>query len=287
MTVPTPVGYDAERLAAFDRLNEIRLSAGLGMLAQSTQMDQAAQAHAEWMVANDAFTHDEQMGTPGFTGTSWVKRDEAFGYAPTTGSEVIVADTGGAQGVDLLVNSLYHRCALLAIEPDDVGIGWTERTAAGFFTPLVVDLTRPGTDVVRGLGQQAQASINGVSVWPIDGARGVPVRLGNETPNPVPAQDVLTLGTPASITIGESKSLFADSFVVTHHESGSVVPTQVLTNQSDPNFLIPHSFMAVVPLVALAPNTRYDVAFSGSTVDFGATAHVSLARNWSFTTGAQ
>ena len=33
LTVPTPVGYDADRLAAFKRLNEIRLSAGLGMLA--------------------------------------------------------------------------------------------------------------------------------------------------------------------------------------------------------------------------------------------------------------
>ena len=70
MTVPTPVGYDADRLAAFNRLNEIRLSAGLGMLAQSTRMDQAAQAHAEWMVANDSFTHEEVVGTVDFTGVN-------------------------------------------------------------------------------------------------------------------------------------------------------------------------------------------------------------------------
>jgi uncharacterized protein YkwD len=287
MAVPTPAGYDAERLAAFNRLNEIRLSARLGMLAQSAQMDRAAQAHAEWMVVNDSFAHEEQLGTPGFTGTDWARRDEVFGYAPSTGSEVIAADTGGAQGIDVLVNSLYHRCALLAIEPDDVGIGWTMRAAAGFSTPLVIDLTRPATDAVRGLGQQAQPSANGVSVWPLDGATVVPIRLGNESPNPVPAQDVLTLGTPVSITIAESRSIVATSFVVTRHASGDVVPTQVLTNQNDPNFLIPHSFIAAVPLTALAPSSRYDVTFLGSTADFGSTSAVPFARTWSFTTGTQ
>ena len=82
LTVPTPVGYDADRLAAFNRLNEIRLSAGLGMVAQQTQMDQAAQAHAEWMIANDAFTHEEVEGTPGFTGTNWPSVTSSFGYVP-------------------------------------------------------------------------------------------------------------------------------------------------------------------------------------------------------------
>ena len=90
LTVPTPVGYDADRLAAFNRLNEIRLSAGLGMLAQNTEMDQAAQAHAAWMVANDSFTHDEVAGTPGFTGANWASGIEAFGYVPVEGAEVMV-----------------------------------------------------------------------------------------------------------------------------------------------------------------------------------------------------
>src|SRR4051812_9890631 len=34
LSVPDPVGYDEDHLAAFNRLNELRLSAGLGMFAQ-------------------------------------------------------------------------------------------------------------------------------------------------------------------------------------------------------------------------------------------------------------
>ena len=75
LAVPRPVGYDADRLAAFDRLNEIRLSAGLGMLAQNAAMDRAAQAHADWIIANDSFTHEEVLGSPGFTGVNWWERD--------------------------------------------------------------------------------------------------------------------------------------------------------------------------------------------------------------------
>ena len=286
LTVPTPVGYDADRLAAFNRLNEIRLSAGLGMLAQNTMMDQAAQAHAQWMITNDSFTHDEVAGTPGFTGENWARRDEAFGYVPIEGSEVMAQGEASA-GVDVLVNSAYHRAALLAFEPVDVGIGWTDGTAANVLTPLVIDLTKPGFDTIRGAGQSAQPSIDGAAVWPLDGARDVPLRLGNEIPNPVPTQDVLTLGTPASITVAEGKTISATQFTLTNSATGSVVPTHLLTNANDPNFATPESFIAAIPLAPLSAGTSYRVVFSGSTSQFPTGAIQSVSRTWSFTTGSQ
>ncbi len=287
LSVPTPVGYDADRLAAFDRLNEIRMSAGLGMLAQSGQMDQAAQAHAAWIIANDSFTHDEQAGTPGFTGTNWAQRDEASGYVPLSGAEVMSASGHGADGVNALVNGVYHRAALLAFEPVDVGIGWSALAATSVSMPLVIDLTEPGADPVRGRGQSAQASINGVATWPPDGAKDVPVRLGLESPNPVPAQDVLTLGTPASITVEADKTITTTTFVMTNGLTGVAVPTRLLTNANDPNFSIPQSFVALIPLTVLEPNTRYQVAFSGSTTLFPSGTIGMVSRQWSFTTAAQ
>jgi uncharacterized protein YkwD len=287
LTVPAPVGYDAERFAAFNRLNEIRLSAGLGMLAQNTMMDQAAQAHAEWMVANDSFTHGEVAGTPGFTGENWARRDEAFGYVPVEGGEVMSSGASGAAGVDALVNMVSHRSAMLAFEPVDVGIGWFGETSASVSTPLVVDITRPGTDAIRGLGQVAQPSIAGACIWPLDGARAVPLRLGREVPNPVPTQDVLTLGTPASVSVEASRTISATRFTLTNTATGAVVSTQLLTNKNDPNFLIPESFVAAVPLAPLSPNTTYQVVFVGSAVQFGSAAAESVSRTWSFTTGAQ
>jgi uncharacterized protein YkwD len=284
LTVPTPVGYDADRLAAFNRLNEIRLSAGLGMVAQNTMMDQAAQAHAEWMVANNSFVHDEAAGTPGFTGENWARRDEHFGYVPVEGSEVI-AQGSAAAGVDLLVNMAYHRAAILAFEPVDVGVGWWGASAATVLTPLVLDITRPGTDTVRGLGQVAQPAIRGAAVWPVDGARDVPLRLGNEIPNPIATQDVLTLGTPVSVTVERMKTISSTQFTLANSSTGAVVPTRLLTNQNDSNFLIPESFIAAIPLAPLAANTTYRVDFSGSTVQFPTGAVGAVTRTWTFTTG--
>ena len=287
LTVPSPVGYDAERLAAFNRLNEIRLSAGLGMLAQSRPMDQAAQAHADWVIANDSFTHEETAGTPGFTGLNWPRRDEAFGYVPIEGVEVMTGPVHGAQGVDLLINTLYHRAGMLAFEPVDVGIGWSGGVAPNVSMPLVIDITRPGMDVARGLGQASQGSIHGVEVWPVDGARDVPLRLGLEIPNPVPSQDVLTLGTPISIIVDEIKTISVTTFIVMDGASSTVVPTQVLTSRNDPNLFVPASFAAAIPLSALAPNTTYRVAFSGSAVDRLSGTFQQIDRAWSFTTAAQ
>ena len=287
LSVPTPVGYDADRLAAFNRLNELRLSAGLGMLAQSTAMDQAAQAHAEWMVANDSFTHDEVAGTPGFTGLNWPRRDAAFGYVPVEGAEVMTGPAHGAHGVDLLINTVYHRAGMLAFEPVDIGIGWTDGAAANVSMPLVMDITRPGTDTTRGLGQDAQANIHGVEIWPVDGARDVPLRLGLEFPNPVLSQDVLSLGTPASITVAETKTISAASFVMTNSSTGAIVPVRVLTNTNDPNFLVPESFIAAIPLAILAPDTTYEVAFSGSAVERVSGSTEAINRTWMFTTTSQ
>jgi uncharacterized protein YkwD len=286
LTVPDPVGYDADRLAAFRRLNEIRLAAGLGQLAQSTAMDQAAQAHADWIIANDSFTHDEVEGTPGFTGTTWPRRDEAFGYVPVEGTEVMTGPVHGARGVDVLVNTVYHRAGMLAFEPVDIGIGWAAGAATGVAMPLVIDLTRPGLDATRGLGQSAQPRLHGVETWPVDGARDVPLRLGAEIPNPVPSRDVSSLGTPASVTVDETRTLSVATFTLTNIASGVIVPAQIVTSRNDPNLLVPASFAALIPLGPLASGATYRVDFSGSAVDRLSGASETFARSWSFTTGS-
>jgi len=285
MSVPTPVGYDAERLAAFNRLNEIRLSAGLGMVAQSTAMDLAAQAHADWMVANDVFSHQEQAGTPGFTATDWSLRDEVFGYVPVGGAEVMAASGQASAEVDALVNALYHRAGMLAFEPVDVGIGWSGGTAAHVAMPLVIDMSRPGSDAVRGLGQAAQQTIDGVAIWSLDHANDVLMRLGLESPNPVPDQDVLSLGTSVSITVDRLKSLSSASFALTDNATGAIVPTRLLSNQTDPNFLIPPSFVAAVPLAVLSPDTTYTATYSGTASTLSGNVE-NIHRTWSFTTAA-
>ncbi len=286
MSVPTPVGYDADRLAAFNRLNEIRLSAGLGMLAQSVLLEQAAQAHAAWIIANDSFTHEETAGTPGFTGAHFWDRAEALGYVPLGGDEVMVARVHGAQGVDVLINGVYHRAAILAFEPVDVGFGWSAATGSTVSWPLVVDMTCPGGDRIRSAGQAAQSSIDGLAIWPLDGAADVPLRLGLESPNPIPSQDVLTLGTPASVTTSNGRTIAVGSFTMSDDSTGVEIPTRLLVNANDPNGSLPSSFAAVVPLSPLAASTSYRVVFAGSATEIVSGAREVISRAWTFSTAA-
>jgi hypothetical protein len=203
------------------------------------------------------------------------------------GGEVMSAPVHGGAGVDSLIGTVYHRAVMLAFEPVDVGIGWSGGASAAVSMPLVIDITRPGTDTTRGLGQAPQPSIRGAAVWPFDGARDVPLRLGSETPNPVPSRDVHSLGLPASITVAETASIAATSFVMTNSATGAVVPANVVAQANDPNLLVPRSFIALVPLIPLAPDTTYAVAFTGSSTEFLSGASAALVRNWSFTTGVR
>jgi hypothetical protein len=189
--------------------------------------------------------------------------------------------------VDGLVNTVYHRAGMLAFEPVDVGVGWSNGVSANVSMPLVMDVTRPGTDSVRGLGQEAQRSIRGVEAWPLDGATNVPPRLGMEFPNPVPSREVSTLGTPASITVAGTKTVSHTSFGMMVSATGATVPVQVLTNRDDPNFLVPESFIAAVPLAVLDPDTTYTVTFSGAAVDRVSGVFETIDRTWSFTTGGR
>ncbi|MEP6503682.1 MAG: hypothetical protein ABJD97_10145 [Betaproteobacteria bacterium] len=285
-TVPTPVGYDADRLAAFNRLNEIRLSAGLGMLAQQPLMDQAAQAHADWEIANDTDGHEEVPGSPGFTGVDWGLRDEALGYIPLGGAEVISSGYGASAGVDALVNVAYHREVILAFEPVDVGIGRSALSRANVSQPLVIDISMPGGDPVRDRGQKAQPWTEGVAVWPRNGAQGVSMRMGPESPNPVPAVDVQTLGTPISVTVAASQTLVVNSFTLTKVSTGVQISLAILTNAVDTNGLIPPSYVVAIPLAPLDPNSSYSAAFIGTATESPFGSPSSLNRSWTFATGA-
>lgn len=284
MWVPDPVGYDADRLAGFNRLNEIRLSAGLGMLAQNRLMDQAAQAHADWEIANDVYGHVEQPGTTAFTGAHWYDRDAALGYAPLAGGEVETSSYGASDAVDLLVNVVYHRAILLAIDSVDVGVGRSNQLASNVSEPLVLDIAVPGNDLLRSLGQRPQDFTQGVVIWPVDGAQAVQTHMGGEFPDPVPDSDVLALGMPASVTVSNSRILFVTSFSLRKASTGEVVPTRLLTNANDPNGLIPASYAAVIPLAALSPATAFEVDFEGAVLDSDTNVSTALSRIWTFVT---
>lgn len=286
LSVPNPAGYDADHLSAFNRINELRFAAGLGMLVQNANLDRAAQAHANWQVANGQITHVEALGTRGFTGAHWWDRASFVGYAVSGGGEVISSGMQPTVGVDSLMNAIYHREILLSVDPVDVGIGWAAVANSAVRYPLVVNISSPLKDGVRGLGQQAQSQIGGLVLWPLDGAIDVATHMGNEAPDPVPGVEVGELGTPISVSVDKESLLEVASFVLAESSTGVAVPTFLLTKNSDPNGLVAQSFVGLIPIEGLKIETKYSVEFRGSVVSAGETLGVPCARNWSFTTGS-
>jgi len=281
MSVPTPVGYDADHLAAFNRINELRVMAGLGMLAQDTRLDAAAQAHVGWMDANGTFSHVEVSGTVGFSGEHWWDRAESLGYLSTAGSEVISWGFQPERAVDSLVNAIYHRTAILSINPTDLGVGYSVAVKSGFglLSDFVVSVPRDGSP--RAFGQSMQSNAGGVVLWPIDRAVGVQSRMGNEYPNPVPDIEVANLGTPASIQVDPGLVLAVKVFEIREYGSGILVPTRILTWDTDPNGLIYGNMVAAIPLSPLTTGQSYLVHFSGST------PNREIIRDWVFGVGSQ
>jgi hypothetical protein len=261
------------------------MAAGLGMLAQDARLDEAAQAHVDWEIVNDSFSHIETAGSLGFLGVNWFDRDRAKGYAPLGGSEVMAAGSPPVKAVDGLMNVLYHRAALLEFDPVDVGIGWSTPGMPDMATPLVIDFASPDDGSIRSAGQLAQSFIEGVVVWPLNGAQDLPTHMGNEVPNPVPAEEVGLLGTPASISVYRDQKIEAVTFTMSEDESNVGVPAVVLTSENDPAHIIAQSFIGLVPTAALKINTTYRIDFVGSIAQPGSDVGAPYSRTWRFNTG--
>jgi hypothetical protein len=115
--------------AAINDLNVIRGAAGLPMLTHSSQLAEAAQAHAQYL---ERYTlpgkpprvsaHEEQDNLPGFTGHLAPERAQYFGYPHSQVLEnVSLGNESQEQSISSLMSAIYHRFAFLNMEIDEIG----------------------------------------------------------------------------------------------------------------------------------------------------------------------
>jgi len=259
----------AQRLA-FDQLNAARQQCGFGVLAQSTQLDQAAAAHAGYMNLNSEFGHGETAGKPGFTGATPLDRARAAGYAPRAVGEDL--STGGsfngstaADSVRNLMAAPYHAQSLLTGFME-VGLAWN--TVASLDT-LTVDLGVPAQSQLR--------SPEGVATFPCAGITDAMARGGNESPSPFPSDPNAEWGQP--IIVAGPEALRITSAGIT----GPSGPVRLLVTYgtgatTDPNGTFTDGWFSVIPEV-LQPGTTYAVA-----IDY-TIAGVPGSTRFSFATG--
>jgi uncharacterized protein YkwD len=284
-TVPNPTYGDPAKLAGFNRINELRALAGLGLLKQDALLDAAAQAHASWMVTNNVSSHFETAGTPGFTGVWPIDRFQAQGYAASwTGEDFDYNSRAGlnndasAEGLataDGLIAVIYHRASLFQPAAVDMGAGNGD-PAQATWVPLVFDLA---TKMSAPGGQALPASTGAAAVWPVPNATGVKVSMGTENPNPIPSINSALLGYPASVHCHMTQTLTVSSFTMTNTSTGAVVDAALIYQGNDPNNTIQPCAAGLVPKAFLAAGTTYQVSFSGTING------QPWSKTWSFTTG--
>jgi uncharacterized protein YkwD len=285
---------DPELSAAFDRLNAMRLRAGVGALTQNPYVDKAAQLHSEYQGLNALITHDQVAGRPGFSGTTVFKRIPAAGYADFRDATEVIAPIhlpvprrpSPTQAVDLLLGTPLHRSAILRPQYVDAGIG-----LAGdkFNKYLTIDMAytfdniqgAPENDIVQ----------DHLILWPPSGMTDMPTSMFCEDPNPIPENGVgvsclatTPAGYPASVQVNHTALRSISKIVqfeMREKATGNLIDTKLLADSwhaadpalalqmGRPEYRVPdsyydgNSFVAILPKVPLKRNTEYEVTFVG------------------------
>ena len=286
-----PATYTAGSTAdiAFKKLNAFRAVQNLGPVIQNANADIAAKNHQFYVFTNQsgANGHVEVAGKPGFTGVDVQSRLIAAGYPATIAGEVIAfgLQSGNldATAVDNLINTVYHRAAMMTQGFTVVGTAGDDDN-----NPLYIDFGATKAQVNAG---------DYVGVYPANGQSGVFLTHSLEAPNPFYQELDMTqanmctkTSSPISLTSEASTTLSVTTFTVT--EAGQTTPLDVrlitsATSTQDTSYLTQN----VAFIVGKAPfkaNTTYNVRFVGKATGTatGTTNGLTIDKSWSFTTGS-
>lgn len=280
----------SEELAAYNLLNSERNSCGFGYLAQSTLIDAAAVAHAEWRMINWVSSHYENQGSypTGYTGYNGGDRITYQGYSNIGGwaddmSGVVGTSTKTGRGIAsirALLGAPFHAKTVLD-GYRDFGVGIRSNVDTGTSNAGVFEQVNLAYKTTNGKQQQASSE---VLTYPCQGTSGVNYRLAGETPNPVPGRDLATnpLGHPIYIRARSGNALSITSVTMTAVVAGTSVTLRSAsqTKSDDTGGLYSSHEAYVIPDAPLATNTTYRVVISGTN------AQVPFTKDFQFTTGS-
>lgn len=253
---------------AFERLNRNRGQCGFGLLAQNAQIDQAAAAHASYVLSTQQLGHYETAGTPGFTGTGPKARAAAAGYDGGVGeilAGMLLVPSIFPRGdviTEMLMDVPYH--AVVALQGmRDVGIAYTGGV-------IVIDPAHRSDVPLQ--------SAPGVRTYPCEGSTEVRAFVGGEEPSPFPADPPSTQWGPTISVVGHALRVSAAAIT---GPNGSMAIKAILGDGAtkDPNGFCTGPNACVVPQ-PLEPGVSYRVHLEGT--DGG----VPFTKDFSFSTAA-
>lgn len=281
-TVDTPqYAAGSAQLAAMNLLNQYRTQCGFPALKQNTVLDQASQAHAQYMGLNNGVTDSEVSGSQGFTGATYADRATHFGFpssaigAGVSGGFAVTSNgfsqsIAGTGFVNSLVAGVYHLSAVM-YPTELAGFGEYE-------TQSVVQ----GTNVTTAWQSISLRNTSTVQLasspltFPCQGVTGVPYASRGETPTPPNVSGMW--GTPIAV-VGNITDTVSLSTATLTSGSGQIA-LQVLNATTDPNKLVQQNTAVAYSTSPLSPSTQYSATLTGTVNG------QPFSRNFTFTTGS-
>lgn len=274
---------------SFAKLNAFRAGQGLGPLNQSVLIDDAAKKRAAYVTMNEsgADPHNEVLGRRGFTGATAIDRVRAAGYQAVTATEVIAFSVQfpnlESTAIDNLINTVYHRSALMYQGMTDVGFSGENANS-----PLYANLAAIKPQLTAG---------DYIGVYPTNNLTGVWLTHGVESPNPFylememsQANMCTKTSSPISIASEASTTLSVSTFSVTEEGSAAVLDSRLITKatSTQDNAYLPPNVAFLVGKAPFKANTKYSVRFIGKATGAatGTKDGLSIEKVWSFTTGS-
>jgi uncharacterized protein YkwD len=276
----------------FARINAVRQALGVGLLAQSSDLDMSSQAQALYNAVNfnpstmagvdpstgDLYAHSEDSGMPDFYAATPQARATLAGYSlggvgEVAGSTLVNDANSGLLAANQLLNTVYHRANILLDTYRYIGIGVD--TASNSYEGYGWYVSDMGT-----VNNAQTLSTGMVVTYPADGATDAFPYFCNscEDPSPVPSlPSTQALGGPISVQIAAGHALAVNTFTLAAAD-GSPVTVYLSDGQTDTSGFLPGNIAFIIPEAPLSPGQTYTASFSGSD---GSTA---LSKTWSFTT---
>jgi len=283
--LPMDIAY--EKSEALSHLNAIREAMSMQLLQENKRLENAAQAHADYLVANDESSHDEIEGHIGFIGEKAVDRAFASGYRSSQVLENLSTKNENAhRSVNGLFSAIYHRFAFLDLGIDEIGVGIQQDQKHTAKSAFVYNMGNSEVNrlcseesftghgkYVYGVCKEKEHRIRAkrfhtvlnhvkqynpkIIVYPYDGENEVPPAFYEEIPDPLPTHEVS--GFPVSIAFSDYfyEDVTLHSFKLYKESGEEITDVQLMDKHTDPNYMFTTHQYALFPLKRLDYDTEY------------------------------
>ena len=217
--------------SALEQLNFYRKLMGLSVLVKNGPLTSAALRHSlyrsviladnkdaeNFYVDGAPGSHFQMLQNPYFSGKTLKDRVVREGY-PSNATEVSTSGSrkSGAEFINQMIASVYHRSGVLGFQWDEAGFGVIDKEPV-----MVLGESRKTTDL----------PVQPV-VFPPPESVIEPVGFKNERPDPLPDYATQWKGLPISVHAAKGQVLDIRKFELVN-ESGQVVPGRLLTPGND------------------------------------------------------